>query len=45
MMNDRKIRPIPIIGCTAHDDKNTHDSCYEVGMVDVVTKPVLNRPL
>lgn len=44
-MSEEKIPYIPIIGCTAHDDKQTHDECYRAGMVHVVIKPVFNKAL
>ncbi|KAM3137230.1 hypothetical protein pb186bvf_010600 [Paramecium bursaria] len=45
LMNKQQIAAIPIVGCTAHEDIDTHQSCYDAGMVNVVTKPVLPRNL
>ncbi|CAD8206230.1 unnamed protein product [Paramecium pentaurelia] len=45
MMLDQKLDYIPIIGCTAHDDKETIDKCIQVGMLYVVMKPVFVKTL
>ncbi|CAK57142.1 unnamed protein product (macronuclear) [Paramecium tetraurelia] len=45
MMLDQKLDYIPIIGCTAHDDKETIDKCLQIGMLYVVVKPVFVKTL
>lgn len=35
-MIDLEMAYVPIIGCTAHDDRETLDLCIEVGMLHVV---------
>ncbi|CAD8185831.1 unnamed protein product [Paramecium pentaurelia] len=45
MMIDLELAYIPIIGCTAHDDKETLEQCIEVGMLHVVLKPVFVKTL
>ncbi|CAK69290.1 unnamed protein product (macronuclear) [Paramecium tetraurelia] len=45
MMIDLELAYIPIIGCTAHDDKETLEQCTEVGMLHVVLKPVFVKTL
>ncbi|CAK80520.1 unnamed protein product (macronuclear) [Paramecium tetraurelia] len=36
---------IPIIGCTAHEDYESHLKCFEAGMIHVVIKPVFIKSL
>ncbi|CAD8208572.1 unnamed protein product [Paramecium pentaurelia] len=45
MMLDQNLVYIPIIGCTAHDDKETMDKCIQAGMLYVVVKPVFVKTL
>ncbi|CAD8179620.1 unnamed protein product [Paramecium octaurelia] len=45
MMFEQNLVYIPIIGCTAHDDKETMDKCIQVGMLYVVVKPVFVKSL
>ncbi|CAD8128047.1 unnamed protein product [Paramecium sonneborni] len=45
MMIDLELAYIPIMGCTAHDDRETLDQCIEVGMLHVVLKPVFVKTL
>ncbi|CAD8127250.1 unnamed protein product [Paramecium sonneborni] len=45
MMIDLDLAYIPIMGCTAHDDRETLDLCIEVGMLHVVQKPVFVKNL
>ncbi|CAD8119671.1 unnamed protein product [Paramecium sonneborni] len=45
LMMDQKLVYIPIIGCTAHDDKETMDKCIQAGMLCVVVKPVFGKTL
>ncbi|CAD8163610.1 unnamed protein product [Paramecium pentaurelia] len=36
---------IPIIGCTAHEDYESHLKCFEAGMIHVVIKPVFIKSI
>ncbi|CAD8206232.1 unnamed protein product [Paramecium pentaurelia] len=45
MMQQNEIDYIPIVACTAHDDKNTQQECMEAGMLCVIAKPVFVRSL
>ncbi|CAD8206165.1 unnamed protein product [Paramecium octaurelia] len=45
LMQQNEIDQIPIVACTAHDDKNTQQECLEAGMLCVIAKPVFVRSL
>ncbi|CAK57141.1 unnamed protein product (macronuclear) [Paramecium tetraurelia] len=45
LMQQNEIDYIPILACTAHDDKNTQEECLEAGMLCVIAKPVFVRSL
>lgn len=44
-MNESKIEYIPIIGCTAHEDIETHIKCFDVGMIHIVVKPIFLKSI
>ncbi|CAD8128048.1 unnamed protein product [Paramecium sonneborni] len=44
-MQDGEIDFIPIVACTAHDDKDTQQECNAAGMICIITKPVFIRSL
>ncbi|CAD8127251.1 unnamed protein product [Paramecium sonneborni] len=44
-MQDGEIDFIPIVACTAHDDKDTQQECIEAGMICIIAKPVFKRSL
>jgi len=41
MMERKEIPKIPIIACTAFNGKEAIESCYNVGMKEVLKKPLL----
>jgi len=45
MMKNGQIDAIPIIGCTAHRDRDNTIKCYESGMVEVLLKPVTREKI
>ncbi|CAD8079870.1 unnamed protein product [Paramecium primaurelia] len=44
-MQDGEIDHIPIVACTAHDDKDTQQECFTAGMICIIAKPVFIRSL
>ncbi|CAK69291.1 unnamed protein product (macronuclear) [Paramecium tetraurelia] len=44
-MQDGEIDYIPIVACTAHDDKDTQQECFMAGMLCIIAKPVFIRSL
>ncbi|CAD8133154.1 unnamed protein product [Paramecium pentaurelia] len=44
-MSDGEIDYIPIVACTAHDDKDTQQECLMAGMICIIAKPVFIRSL
>ncbi|CAK67707.1 unnamed protein product (macronuclear) [Paramecium tetraurelia] len=44
-MQDGEIDYIPIVACTAHDDKDTQQECLMAGMIYIIAKPVFIRSL
>jgi len=44
-MNLSKIECIPIIGCTAHEDSETHIKCFDAGMIHIVVKPIFLKSI
>ena len=38
-------RPVPIIALTAHDEKETREACLDVGMDDVMEKPIRSEKI
>jgi len=45
MMKNGQIDAIPIVGCTAHRDRDNTIKCYESGMVEVLLKPVTREKI
>ncbi|CAD8079334.1 unnamed protein product [Paramecium sonneborni] len=45
MICENSVSYIPIIGCTAHEDYETHLKCFEAGMIHVVIKPVFIKSI
>ncbi|CAD8124308.1 unnamed protein product [Paramecium sonneborni] len=45
LMKSNQITKIPIIACTAHDDYETEKQCKNLGMLDIIIKPVFMRSL
>jgi CheY-like chemotaxis protein len=45
MICNNTISYIPIIGCTAHEDYESHLQCFNAGMIHVVVKPVFIKSL
>ena len=41
LMNEMKIKTIPIIACTAFNDEEHRDACFECGMSVFLNKPVM----
>lgn len=40
LINEKILKPFKIIACTAHEDEETRDKCFEVGIDFLVVKPV-----
>ncbi|CAD8124307.1 unnamed protein product [Paramecium sonneborni] len=45
LMFDQKLDYIPLIGCSAHDDKDTMDKYIQGGMLYEIVKPVFGKIL
>ncbi|CAD8066170.1 unnamed protein product [Paramecium primaurelia] len=45
LISNNKICYIPIIGCTAHEDYESHLQCFDAGMIHVVVKPVFIKSI
>ncbi|CAK88157.1 unnamed protein product (macronuclear) [Paramecium tetraurelia] len=45
LMEQEKINPFQIIACTAHEDEETKQQCYEAGVEQIVVKPVFSSIL
>ncbi|CAK82343.1 unnamed protein product (macronuclear) [Paramecium tetraurelia] len=45
LISNNKICYIPIIGCTAHEDYDSHLQCFDAGMIHVVVKPVFIKSI
>ncbi|KAM3143852.1 hypothetical protein pb186bvf_004128 [Paramecium bursaria] len=40
-----ELRYFPIVGCTAHQDQETHKKCLDAGMLTILQKPVFQKSL
>ncbi|CAK77990.1 unnamed protein product (macronuclear) [Paramecium tetraurelia] len=45
LISNSTICYIPIIGCTAHEDYESHLQCFDAGMIHVVVKPVFIKSI
>ncbi|CAD8056599.1 unnamed protein product [Paramecium sonneborni] len=45
LIEEEKINPFQIIACTAHEDEDTKQQCYEAGVEQIVVKPVFSSIL
>ncbi|CAD8059487.1 unnamed protein product [Paramecium sonneborni] len=45
LIEQEKINPFQIIACTAHEDEETKQQCYEAGVEQIVVKPVFSSIL
>ncbi|CAD8048012.1 unnamed protein product [Paramecium primaurelia] len=45
LIDQEKINPFQIIACTAHEDEETKQLCYEAGVEQIVVKPVFSSIL
>jgi len=45
MISKKEINPIPIIGCTGNEGFNIEEQCKNVGMNEMITKPISKETL